>query len=81
VNPSLHVKAAKAKEREFFDAFQQTTRCSHCSWRYRGTAGEGRLEAQAHRRESHPELPTVTPKIRGRRKPGRVRDWSGGWDK
>jgi hypothetical protein len=45
----------RADHQEFLDRQPTTTRCSFCPWKYEGPAAEGRLEAERHRRDAHPE--------------------------
>lgn len=44
-----------AAHQVFLDGQKTTTRCAFCKWRYAGTAADGRLEAERHRREEHPD--------------------------
>jgi hypothetical protein len=44
-----------ADHQRFLDAQKTTTRCAFCKWKYVGPAGEGRLKAEEHRRDEHPE--------------------------
>lgn len=40
----------------FLDGQETTTRCAFCTeWKFVGPAAEGRLKAEAHRRDAHPE--------------------------
>ena len=47
------------------DALPVREQCLFCTWRWEGTAAEGRIEALTHRLQAHPEV------VVKRRRPGR----------
>ncbi len=60
-------QAMREEHQSWADDQHTTTTCFFCDWTYVGSAGDGRLEALAHRQVEHPDACIRKPRPRGSR--------------